>query len=377
MISFVWSADHPFYAGRGGSENYTAGQIRELMRRGVPTRIITVGQGENDGRDGFPDITFTSVESKEELSELDDTLVFVTYPLNIRTKRQSYAILHCPPEATGKRNTLFDLRGFRGKKLLAPSKFAAKLWARELGSKTLHMPAVYPFAENAFAKAVRSDHTTDKTRILFAGRLKPDKGIYTLLAALHMPEMKALDYELTVTTAGNEDEDGQLIEPLVKAHPLINVVPARRNSEEMAELTASHDVVLMPSSNIFWKEIFGIVSVEAQHAGCRVVASNAGGIPETNCGGLTLVKPDDPKAFAIGIKKAAELGPLTTMERYFATSKFTVTQSVNKLLNIISVDEPQYAQYLLPSKHSGLVREQFDTALQSVSQLGLRLAGKK
>jgi D-inositol-3-phosphate glycosyltransferase len=152
MISFVWSADHPFYAGTGGSENYTAGQVRELMQRGVQTRIITIGHGENDGREGFPDIPFTSLDSKEQLSELDDTLVFITYPLNVRTKRPSYAILHCPPEATGKRNTLFDIRGFRDKKLLAPSRFAATLWTHEIGSKSLRMPAVYPFAERVFAR---------------------------------------------------------------------------------------------------------------------------------------------------------------------------------------------------------------------------------
>lgn len=377
MISFVWSAEHPFYAGNGGSENYTAGHVRELMRRGIPTRIITIGLGENDGRDSFPDITFTSIKSKEKLSDLDDTLVFVTYPLNVRTKRKSYAILHCPPEFTGRRNTLFDLRGFRGKKLLAPSRFAAKLWTTELGGKAVPIPVVYPFAENGFAKVIRPVNTTNKTRILFAGRLKPDKGIYTLLAALHMPEVQALDYTLTVTTAGSQDSDGQLIEPLLRSHPLINVVPARKNAEKMAELMANHDIVLMPSSNIFWKENFGIISVEAQHAGCRVVASNAGGIPETSCGGLVLVKPDDPKSLAIGMSKAALFGPLTTMERHFAIRKFTVAESVGTLLRIISSNDPRYRQYVLPATQGRLVREQLDTTLKGISQFGLRLTGKK
>ena len=87
MISFVWSSTFPFWAGAGGSENYTAGQIRELQRRGIKTRILTLGHGENDGRADFPDITFKTLRSKEELSELDDILVFVTYPLDVPTRR--------------------------------------------------------------------------------------------------------------------------------------------------------------------------------------------------------------------------------------------------------------------------------------------------
>src|SRR3982750_1342834 len=107
MISFVWSAKNPFLVGRGGSENYTAGQIRELMRRGIPARIITIGFGEDDGRDDFPDITFTALKSKEELAQLDDTLVFVTYPLNVKTKKPSYVILHCAPTTRGEVDPLY------------------------------------------------------------------------------------------------------------------------------------------------------------------------------------------------------------------------------------------------------------------------------
>ena len=78
-----------------------------------------------------------------------------------------------------------------------------------------------------------------------------------------------------------------------------------------------------------------MISVEAQHAGCRVVASNDGGLPETNCGGLILVEPDNPLALAEGIAKAIDLGPLTPNERQEATKRFTAEQSVDALLEII------------------------------------------
>jgi glycosyltransferase involved in cell wall biosynthesis len=272
---------------------------------------------------------------------------------------------------------LFDLDGIQNTRVLAPSKFAAKLWGSTLRMRPGRIPAVHPFAEPVFSKVTRPERTSSKIKILFAGRLTPDKGIYTLLAALHMQGMQNLDYELTVTDAAANTCDGQLILPMLQANPLVNVIPARKNPKEMASLVAEHDVVLMPSSNIFWKEIFGIVSVEAQHAGSRVVASNAGGIPETDCGGMVLVKPDDPQALASGIAKAAYLGPLSEAERMYACTKFTVAQSVDKLLAIMRADEqPTRQPHPLLQKQGALMREQFDYALTSVSQLGSRLAGE-
>lgn len=372
MISFVWSSKDPFLAGRGGSENYTAGHIRELMRRGIPTRVLTLGFGEKDGRDDFPDIQFKALKSKEELSELDDTLVFVTYAIDVPTKHQSYAILHCPMQRL---DPPFDLKGAEGKKLITTSRFAAKLWGETLRIRPSRIPTVYPFAEDCYKHVKRRERKDGKVRILFAGRLMPDKGIYTLMASLHMDSMKSLDYEITVTKAAADTPDGKLILPLLEAHPLINVVEPRRTPPEMAQLMAEHDIVIMPSTNLFWQEIFGIVSVEAQHAGCRVVASNAGGIPETDCGGLVRIKPDDPLALANGMLKASMLGPLTEAERMYASAHFTVQQSVDSLLRLMTTEARRQQRVPLLQKQGALVREQFDFAFGTVGQLGLRLSG--
>lgn len=91
-----------------------------------------------------------------------------------------------------------------------------------------------------------------------------------------------------------------------------------------------------------------MVSVEAQHAGCRVVASNAGGLPETDCGGLMLVEPDNPAALAEGIAKAAKKGPLSHQERRRAANVFTIEESVEVLLDIIGKEAEQGAPSLIP-----------------------------
>lgn len=335
MISFVWMSNYPFLAGTGGSENYTAGHIRELQKRGIDANIITIGLGKNDGRKDFPDIVFRAIRSVEELSKIDAILVFVIYPLAIKTKYQSYVILHCPLSLCDQEQS-FLIKGAEDKKLIAPSHYASDLWAKHFDRPVV--PVVYPFADKAFAQVTIPKRTDKKVRILFAGRLTPDKGVYTLMAALHFKKLRDINFELTATTACDHSEEGKLVRTLFEAHPLINVVPARKTPEEMAKLMAEHDIVVMPTTNQFWHEAFGIVSVEAQHAGCRVVASNAGGLPETNCGGLILVEPDNPLALAEGIVEAAKKGRLSLAERAQACKQFTVESSVDTLLRCMKDD---------------------------------------
>jgi D-inositol-3-phosphate glycosyltransferase len=96
----------------------------------------------------------------------------------------------------------------------------------------------------------------------------------------------------------------------------------------------------MPSNSQYWHETFGIVSIEAQHAGCRVVASDDGGLPETDCGGVVLVTPDNAEALAWGIRRAIRSGPLSPSTRRDAGTRFTVRQSVDALLAVFAQPLP-------------------------------------
>jgi D-inositol-3-phosphate glycosyltransferase len=331
MISFVWSSLYPLMAGTGGSENYTIGHVRELISRDIPTRIITIGHGVDDGRLEFPDIEFMNISSPDELAELDDTIIYVSEPLDAKTKKQSYTILHVPPGDV----RLVDsfLSSTRNSKPIVTSHHAAALWSSILDIPAGDIPVVYPFAEESFSKIKPT--AGEKTRVLYAGRLTPDKGLYTFLWSLHSKKINFDDFTFSVTTAGAHTPDGKILHELMKAHPHINVIPARKTPQKMAELMGSTDILVMPSSSVWWDEMFGIVSIEAQHAGCRVVACSTGGIPETQCGGLMLVDPDNPRALEKGTLEAAKLGRLSYTERKNAASKFTLHESVDKLLNVI------------------------------------------
>lgn len=337
MISFVWSDPLPIYSGRGGSESYTVGQVRELMERGIPTRIITVGLGKKDGRDFFPDITFKSVRRMTEIATLDDTIVFVSQPHPIRTKRPSFIVLHCQPLSDPKQKTIYR-RALADKTVITNSKFAARTWAEYLNRDLRKIKVVYPFADPKFAAVRRPLRLSNKVPIMYAGRLTPEKGIYIFLEALHQKILKK-GFRFSVTTAGNQTPDGKAIEQFLRAHPWVRVVNAAHSPAETARLFARQKVIVMPSNPRYWadpfgywRECFGMISVEAQHAGCYVVASNDGGLPETDCGGLLLFEPGNSYSLALAVKKAAQAAPLSPTQRRRAAKHFTRAESVDALL---------------------------------------------
>jgi D-inositol-3-phosphate glycosyltransferase len=340
LISFIWSPGNPLPAGTGGSENYTIGQVRELTRRGIPAQVVTVGLGAGDGRQDFSGIPFLSLPTLAQVTELDSTVVFVNEPHIVPTRYPAFLILHNPPP-NRVRHKAFAVEGTRNRTLIATSRYAAALWSSYLDVDVATISVVYPFAEPCFATQSRPGREAGKIRVLFAGRLSPEKGIYTLLEALHI-DILAQDPALTftATTAGADKPQGKIIERLLGEHPGISVVATCKTPARMAELMAGHDIVVMPSNSQYWHETFGIVSIEAQHAGCRVIASDDGGLPETDCGGVVLIRPDNAEALAWGIREAVDSGPLSLTTRQGAGMRFTVGQSVDTLLKVFAQPLP-------------------------------------
>ena len=256
MISFVWSPHERLPAGTGGSENYTIGQVRELNRRGVAAQVVTVGLGEDDGRSEFDGISFLALPSTDDLALLAGPVVFVSEAPLVPLLEPAYQILHVPPPLRARQRAAVA-EATRDRTLIATSRFAALLWADFLDVDPPTIEVVYPFAEPVFARVARPRAVPGQVRVLYAGRLTPEKGIYTLLAALHSDLIEG-DEQLsfTVTLAGAERPQGRIIRRLLDAHPGIEVVAARRTPAAMAALMAQFDVVVMPSNSQYWHETF-------------------------------------------------------------------------------------------------------------------------
>lgn len=325
-VNFVWPEDLPFIPWAGGSETYTLRQMSELQKQGVDARLVLAADAppSDIGALGVP---VEVVKDKDELTAVDGTLVFalaVSFDCDASDlERPAYVILHTPK--FGKNENL------RGHNPLVPSRFMAEYWKKELNLAHLP-PVIYPPIDEAFSQAVRCGSTC---KALFAGRPVAEKGVYTLLASLDCPPLRnRKDFLSCVKTINNNDPRTKDIHAIFDNHPRINALPPQPNPQAMAGLLAAHDVVVVPS---IWEEPFCMLSVEAQQAGCRVVASNIGGLPETDSGGLMLVEPNNPGALAEGIAAALDAGPLTSEERAQAAVRFAPEDSVNALRRAIHV----------------------------------------
>jgi glycosyltransferase involved in cell wall biosynthesis len=128
-----------------------------------------------------------------------------------------------------------------------------------------------------YTPAVRSRGT----RLLYAGRLDPDKGVHVAIEALVIltQEFGRNDLTLDIVGESRSPEYADRLRRLADLPELtgrIRFLGWRSRSEVLALLT-DYDVMLFPS---IWPEPFGIVLIEAMAVGLPVVGTDRGGSVE-------------------------------------------------------------------------------------------------
>ncbi len=135
-------------------------------------------------------------------------------------------------------------------------------------------------------------------RILFVGRLEPMKGVDTLLGAFALLQDKTL--HLRIVGTGSQFP---MLERLAKKLGTADRVTfaGRVPPEKIAEEYAAAELFCALSRS----EALGNVFLEAQAAGCAVVGTGIGGIPDVVKNGETglLVRCDDPAGAADAIMR--------------------------------------------------------------------------
>lgn len=154
-------------------------------------------------------------------------------------------------------------------------------------------PAVWP-----------QDRERDKRRILFVGRLDEVKGLDILFEAL-----SRIDDPWTLEIVGEGPLRARL-ETLSRTLRVDDRIEwtGRVENDRIYDRMCEASVLVLPSR----EEPYGVVLLEALACGCRVVASDVGGIPEivTGTGRGRLVPVGDPDALAQALTRALDEGPV-------------------------------------------------------------------
>lgn len=150
------------------------------------------------------------------------------------------------------------------------------------------------------SRAVRERYgITAPVLLLYVGRIAPEKDINTLAQAIQqMPE--SIQSQIHWLIVG----DGPLL-PEMRAQAPHNVTfTGYKHGEELAQLYASADLFVFPSST----ETFGNVVLEAMASGLPVMAVNEGGVKDLIIPGRNgiLVDPRSPNAFIREISACVE-----------------------------------------------------------------------
>ena len=122
--------------------------------------------------------------------------------------------------------------------------------------------------------------TAEKVKVVIAGRVAPEKGIHTVLQALGiLHESGQLDsLQLNVIGDGPEAYKGRLraLTAELALDEFVDFLPSV-SIEEMPQVYAQHDVLLLPSE---WHEPLSCTMLEAMAAGLLVIGTNTGGSGE-------------------------------------------------------------------------------------------------
>ncbi|NNC11864.1 glycosyltransferase family 4 protein [Planctomonas sp. JC2975] len=147
----------------------------------------------------------------------------------------------------------------------------------------------------------------DELRVVFVGRVIPEKGPDVLLEALCRLQRTDVRATIVGTSGFSAEAPLSAYERSLRrlAEPLGDRVTMRPFSprREIADLLREADVVVVPSR---WLDPFALTVLEGMASGAAVIASDIGGIPEAAGSAGLLVPPDDPAALAEAITSLAD-----------------------------------------------------------------------
>jgi len=288
----------------GGVEIYTQNLAKALIKRGHSVAVVT-----GHSKDDLPEISevegvlvcrmaFFKALSSRDLAKIADVqakvlalkrtfkpdLVHVNFTdaspfFHLRTRKQhdvSLIVLHEASDYFMRSAPLIRKLALRTDSIVAPSKFVADKFVNFLVGLESKMRIINNGVSEEFYLSVPDIGAGSMRRLLFAGRLVPEKGIGSLLEAVSILAARGSPIRLTIAGAGPDlaglkDKALQLrIGGIVDFVGLLSRVV-------LAGAVANASAVVVPSIG---PEPFGLIAAEAALAGRPVIAARNGALPE-------------------------------------------------------------------------------------------------
>ncbi|HOC14501.1 MAG TPA: glycosyltransferase family 4 protein [Propionicimonas sp.] len=188
--------------------------------------------------------------------------------------------------------------------ILCVSSYLAEATAERLPKRLCDRLCVVPNGVDAnhFAASGRPARGAE-LRVIFVGRVVPDKGVHVLLEAVRRLGRK----DLAVTIVGRPGfaAEAPLSRYEQELRRTARSVPGRVRFASFVERSAlpsvlhKADVAVVPS---VWPEPFGLTVLEAMAAGAATIASRIGGIPEAGGDAAILIAPGDSAELATALE---------------------------------------------------------------------------
>ena len=164
--------------------------------------------------------------------------------------------------------------------VLCVSRYVQRYMIETVGVRPEQVRVVYNGIDPANFPFVMRDVTRDRLRLLYAGRLSPDKGVHTVIESLGIVREKCpnLDVSLTIVGGGAPDYEASLRRQAAELgiQEVVCFV-GKVAREAMPDILAQHDVLVFPS---VWPEPLARMIQEAMASGLLVIGTTTGGTPE-------------------------------------------------------------------------------------------------
>jgi glycogen synthase len=283
----------------GGIETVSKILAEEFSRLGSEVTVVTDTPGPH-GSASYKIVRRPSFGEFREMARQSD----VVFQSNISLRTFLPSLLSGKPVVVAHHTWLERADGRRGwqdyfKRSLL--RFCRNVAISEAIASALPVRSVVigdPFEPGEFADCGEGHRTRD---IVFMGRLVSNKGCDLVLRALGILKREGIRPSLSIIGDGPELP---ALKRLTEELDLPTQVAFRGMLREgRGREVAQHKIMVVPST---WEEPFGVVALEGIAAGCVVVASRSGGLPEAvgPCG--ILFKSGDVEALASALKELLE-----------------------------------------------------------------------